>query len=275
MFYPVMSTHLNGYHYDALRDALTTRHRKYLEAQDSWVSKLREAIQQRDKFSVGDAERQSAQQHLTRVKQRLEYEYLLIDEAYEKECIEVNDLAEQEFAMSHPQLASKANLVRKSPSNTHVQETSIESEGKQKYNALQAELQDQIKVLREKETSDKAKIEAERATMLGSSPSDSLLDDVNVEYDRRWDEVDLNINLQILSLKKRCAQLAAQYSAEASALKTQQLRHREDDARLVPIGKNDLYTRRYETLGDPSGNPIPIMAEPKQLQQGSANLNHN
>lgn len=76
-----MSTHLNGYHYDALRDALTTRHRKYLEAQDSWVSKLREAIQQRDKFSVGDAERQSAQQHLTRVKQRLEYEYLLIDEA--------------------------------------------------------------------------------------------------------------------------------------------------------------------------------------------------
>ena len=156
-----------------------------------------------------------------------------------------------------------------------MQETSIESEGKQKYNALQAELQDQIKVLREKETSDKAKIEAERATMLGSSPSDSLLDDVNVEYDRRWDEVDLNINLQILSLKKRCAQLAAQYSAEASALKTQQLRHREDDARLVPIGKNDLYTRRYETLGDPSGNPIPIMAEPKQLQQGSANLNHN
>jgi hypothetical protein len=105
---------------------------------------------------------------------------------------------------------------------------------------------------------------------LGSQYTDEEDHAVTAEENDKFEKIVSRVNYQVFTVREKCRRDIENLQASGSALKTQQKRLKDDDAAFMTKRTGNLYSRSYETYGDPSGNPIPVIAEPKQMQLKAA-----
>ena len=146
----------------------------------------------------------------------------------------------------------------------------IVSELVQRREQLRADTEQQVKQIEDAGEADKAKLKEWKKARLGSQYTDEEDHAVTAEENDKFEKIVSRVNYQVFTVREKCRRDIENPQASGSALKTQQKRLKDDDAAFMTKRTGNLYSRSYETYGDPSGNPIPVIAEPKQMQLKAA-----
>ena len=124
----------------------------------------------------------------------------------------------------------------------------------------------QIKSIKNSTDSEIAHLESEKDNAIRAIPNADQAAPVKGEYDEKVAVLYTKMRIAMLALRRQYEVKLHKLDDTVRNLENTYKANREETAKLIPSGQTNLYSRSYETLGDPSGNPIPIIAEPKALQ---------
>ena len=269
IFNPCVSSHLREYDIDQLLRLQNERADQRETSRENWKKAMYDYTVDRNQFEENSPEWLDRQQRINDSRKSIEADAMEIDDKFVKDCLDVNNDADKEYEIA---MAAKANSAKAKGKNgghgatdNHIADL-IAQENNKRYKALRAELDDKIAALKEDGQRVKNELESSLSKVSEGAETDEAVASMNADLMERWAKIDAQVRLKVLDLRKQYEARLEALAQVTSDLNTQEGRHRDDDAELIPIGSTNMYARSYGTFGDSSGNPIPVIAEPQALR---------
>lgn len=275
---PPWSPHMTESHKEWRRTVDEQYQTRVANAREDWQKSIKNYTQARNLFAEGTEEWQERQDRITDCEKSLEADLAEYAEKYQLDCKEINDEAEKHFAETRSAGAvvnvaakpgspagEKSSPISQRPTSQKI----LLGEREQRERSLLAERDGEVQTLTKEWTAKIAEMEHERDAKAAVNKDDA--EKIVEDWNERIAKTEAKYRIRIFELKKIYAGRLAQMNSAAANLNSTQKRNRDDDAQLIPVGKTNLYSRSYHTFGDPSGNAVPLMAEPKALQIQSLN----
>ena len=178
------------------------------------------------------------------------------DGEFMDKCLEINANAEKDW------MASASKNIR---SNAHDQ---MMEELEYRRKKLRDDLQQTIQHIQVAQYTEIMKLHHIKEDLFQKYSGDEL-DSKIYPIDTQIYRTDVDARLRIYALRKDYERETAGILS-STTLKSQNDRKKDDDARFMPTGKTNMYSRNYETLGEPTGNPLPLLAEPQRFRAKGA-----
>lgn len=269
---PTLSEHCTREHFSYSNEIDAAYREKLSQCKSEWDKGIKNVVAVRDQLAEGTAEREAQEKRLADCISASKIDVSELEERYLQEYRKINADAESKYAermqvvrsKSAASVSSVPNQDRTREGSKQGQKNSLSIECANRLAQLESEANRKVDELSHEWEAKVAWMRKERSAQQLAAPK-SEYDRVTAEWDVRIDDTQNQFKLRMYALKQDYAKRFAQLGLSTDSLQTTNNRSRDDDAKLIPVGKTNLYSRSYETFGTPEGSGVPLIAEPLSL----------
>lgn len=201
-----------------------------------------------------------------RIRKEYEISSISSPDQKEPELLKIRDEKLQKLKLANEQAESAALEKRNEARNRLMGSLGqVEGYASRIKQDLLSEYNLKAAQLSKEQTETLAKIEREEQEAKKATGETSALLEIQAQFEAKRVEARSEYDKKIQSLRAEMTQRGAEFSADATGLKTEiNANGSMKDVSVYPVGSN-LHNKNYRTTGSPTGNPIPMIAEPAGL----------